>query len=403
MNGNYIRAAVAVPGVWFVFLGSVQLSAGTPDPSASTAGSEFAFRLARELAQGQPSANIFISPYSISAALQMVRNGAAGETRKEMDQTLALAPVPGDVLAKAYHETDRSIRSDADSALLNIANSIWYAPNVELKPEFLALNKEFYHAKLNALDFTDPRASGMINKWVDQETRGRIKKLFDGPLSGGTGAVLANAIYFKGAWERKFDEKMTQDRPFNLQYRQQKTVPMMERSGSFSYLETEDFQAVSLPYTGSRLRLFVLLPARESTPVNLLSNLNGGKWKNEILPRFQTREGMVRLPKFRLEFGAELKPTLMAMGMQRAFGSAADFSGMSTQALRLDAVKHKAFVEVNEEGTEAAAATGAAVALVSAAPVRPKPFQMIVDRPFLFAIEDARTSSILFMGVVVDP
>ena len=243
----------------------------------------------------------------------------------------------------------------------------------------------------------------MINKWVDQETRGRIKKLFDGPLSDATGAVLANAIYFKGTWENKFDEKKTEDRPFNLQYQQQKPVPMMEQSRRFPYLETEGFQAVSLAYAGSKLRMFVLLPSKDSNPLNLLSNLNGGNWKTDTLPRFQTREGMLRLPKFRLEFGTELKPSLMALGMQRVFGGGADFSAMATEPMRLDAVKHKAFVEVNEEGTEAAAATGAAIALVSAAPPKPKPFQMIVDRPFVFLIEDASSGSILFAGAVVEP
>jgi serpin B len=320
-----------------------------------------------------------------------------------MDQTLALTGIGSEDLAKAYRETDSSIRKDASTALLNIANSIWYAPGVQLKPAFLALNRDFYHAKLNTLDFTDPRASGMINKWVDQETRGRIKKLFNGPLSGATGAVLANAIYFKGSWENKFEESRTQDRPFNLQYQQQKTVPMMEQSRSFRYLETNGLQAVRLPYAGSKLGMYVLLPAKESSPLNLLSNLDGGKWKNEILAQFAARDGMLRLPKFRLEFEAELKPSLTALGMSRAFTDGADFSAMAAEPMKVDAVKHKAFVEVNEEGTEAAAATGALMVPTAAMPQPLKPFQMIVDRPFLFVIEDAPTHSILFMGVVVDP
>lgn len=403
MNNRHGKTGITGFGLCLALCGSVGTQAGTTNETAAAASNEFAFRVARQLAREQASANVFVSPYSISTALQMVRNGAAGETRKEMDRALALTDMNPEDLAKAFRDVDRSIRKDASHAVLNIANSIWYAPNIQLKPEFLSLNKDFYHAKLNALDFTDPRASGMINAWVDQETRGRIKKLFDGPLSDATGAVLANAIYFKGTWENKFEQSKTLERPFNLLYQHQKTVPMMEQSRRFRYLETAGFQAVWLPYTGSQLGMYILLPAKGSTPLNLLSNMNGGKWKNDILPRFQMREGMVRLPKFRLEFAAELKPTLMALGMRRAFEGGADFSAMASGAMRLEAVKHKAFVEVNEEGTEAAAATGAAVSLVSGEPVKEKPFEMIVDRPFFFAIEDAPTGAILFTGIVQEP
>jgi serpin B len=387
---------------WIALI-AVSAAAGTANQVVGDGTTEFAFRLVRQLAKEQPSANIFVSPYSISAALQMVRNGASGETRKEMDATLGFPGIETAELAKAYRDTDRTIRNDANNAVLSIANSIWYAPNLQLHPEFLSLNKDFYHAKLNALDFTDPRASGMINKWVNEETRGRITRLFDGPLSGATGAVLANAIYFKGRWENQFEQSRTMERPFNLVYQHQKTVPTMEQSRRFRYLESAGFQAVWMPYAGLKLGMYLILPAKQSSPFNVLSNMNAGTWKTDVLARFDSQEGMLRLPKFKLEFGAELKPTLAAMGLRSAFGSGADFSGMASGPMRLDAVKHKAFVEVNEEGTEAAAATGAAVALVSAAPVKPKPFQMIVDRPFLFAIEDSTTGAILFIGIVVDP
>jgi len=350
----------------------------------------------------RPNDNVFISPHSVSAALQMVWQGAAGETKTEMDQALALSNFKPEAAGAAYKELDASIKSAAAKIALNVANSIWYAPNIELKPQFRSLNQNFYGAKLSALDFTDPRSAGVVNSWVSEATRGKISKIVEPPLSSRTGLILVNAIYFKGNWEHTFDNKLTKDEPFHLRDGGQKQTRMMRQTRKFDYTECTAFQAIRLPYVGERLAMLVFLPGTNSSPNILLRGLTGNHWQGDILPLFQQREGTIVLPRFKLEFKADLVGSLKGVGIHRAFSSAANFSGIANTGLYISGVDHASFVEVNEEGTEAAAATQVTVALTSAVP-RARPFQMIVDRPFFFAIEDTVTHSILFMGLINDP
>jgi serine protease inhibitor len=372
-------------------------------PSLSQGNNAFAFSLVRELEKENRGENIFISPYSISTALQMVRAGAGGETKSEMDKVLGNGGSDGKALAKAYKDLDDSIRTSASNAVLNVANAMWYAPNIMLKPDYVSLNTDFYGAKLSALDFTDPRVSGVVNAWVEEATHGKIKKMVEGPMSGLTGAFLCNAIYFKDTWETQFDKKGTQERLFNLPYNQQKTVPMMYQRREFQYQETDTFQAVYLAYSGSHLGMYVFLPKKDADPQKILEQLRTSGWSAELAAKLRGREGTLGMPKFKMEYSAELKKPLMNLGMRRAFSPAsADFSGMTSTGLFVDRVKHKSFVEVNEEGTEAAAATGVVMKRLAERPGA-GPFQMIVDHPFFFLIEDRPSHTILFLGEVLDP
>jgi serpin B len=380
----------------------VVLAADQDVQALASANTAFGFALMKQVVNERPDANVFISPYSISAALQMLWQGAGGETKNEMDQALTLNGFKNEGVGAAYNALDKSIKAAGSNVVLNIANSIWYAPNVVLKPKFLTVNQNFYGAKLGPLDFTDPRSAGVVNSWVSEATHGKIPKLVEPPLSSMTGAFLANAIYFKGAWEHKFDSSATKEQPFHLQNAQQKQTPLMSQSRKFSYQETSVFQAVRLPYAGERLGMFVFLPATNSNPDKVLAGLNTDNWQQEIVPRFREREGTVLLPRFKLEFKADLIPALKAMGIHQAFTHAADFSGISETEMFVSGVEHASFVEVNEEGTEAAAATGITMRMTSVRPTV-KPFQMIVDRPFFFVIEDKLTHAILFMGVVNEP
>jgi serine protease inhibitor len=381
---------------------ALQAAADTAVEKLASANSSFGFSLMKQVIGERPDVNVFISPYSISAALQMVWQGAFGETKKEMEQALALDGFKAEAAGSAYKELDNSLKSAAAKITLNVANSIWYAPNIQPKPQFLSINNNYYAAKLSALDFTDPRSAGVVNSWVSEATHDKIKKIVEPPLSAMTGLILANAIYFKGNWEHKFDNSATREEPFHLQSGSQKHVPMMHQSRKFGYHEDDGFQAVRLPYVGGRLGLFVFLPATNSNPNKFLAGLSGDAWRERIMPKFQQREGTVALPRFKLEFKAELIQALKGMGMRQAFSSSANFSGISDTQLFVSSVDHASFVEVNEEGTEAAAATSVGVAITSAMPTV-RPFQMIVDRPFFFAIEDSTTHSILFMGTVNDP
>jgi serpin B len=382
-----------VPSLW----------AADPDlEKLASANTSFGFNLMKQLVDERPTDNVFISPYSVSAALQMVWQGAGGQTKSEMDHALSLSNLKPDSAGNAYKQLDTSIKSAAAEVALNVANSIWYAPNVELKPQFVSINQNFYGAKLSALDFTDPRSAGVVNSWVSEATHGKISKIVEPPLSSMTGLILANAIYFKGNWEHRFDNNATKDASFHLRDGSQKQTQMMRQSRKFSYQEDGGFQAIRLPYVGDRLAMLVFLPATNSTPNKLLADLNGEAWQQKIMPKFQEREGTIALPRFKLQFKVDLVQALKGMGIHEAFSSVANFSGIAKAGLYVSGVDHASFVEVNEEGTEAAAATEVRVALASAMPTI-KPFQMIVDRPFFFAIEDRSTRSILFMGLINDP
>jgi serine protease inhibitor len=393
-----------------VLAGMLMCVVGWPALAASPADGDrlaaadtgFAFGLVKELAREQPAKNVFISPYSISTVLQMVCNGAAGSTKQEMASVLGTSGLEAQALNQACKELDQSIRSAQSNVVLSIANAIWYRVGVELRPTFVSVNQDFFGAKMDALDFTDPRSSGIINTWADENTHGRIKQIISGSIPGDAQVILANAIYFKGSWERKFDPKATKERAFHLRDGRQPQVPMMAQSGEFQYQEGNGCQAVRLPYAGGRLAMCVLLPEPGSSAEKLLASLDAQVWQSQLRPRFLSRRGSLVFPCFKLEYGAELKRPLTAMGMTLPFSRGADFSGMSPTPLYLSEVRHKSFVEVNEEGTEAAAVTLGVMRHSSVQ--RPiAPFEMVVDRPFLFVIEDNLTNAILFVGVVFDP
>ena len=367
-----------------------------------SADTSFAFSLLKELANEQPARNVFISSYSISTVLQMVENGAAGNTREEMARVLGTSDMETGAFNKAHKDLDASVRSAQADVSLTIANAIWYSMGIEVKPAFAALNKDFYGASMDALDFTDPRTGGIVNAWVDKNTGGKIKNIVAGRFPGDTRMVLANAIYFKGKWQRTFDAKLTKPRAFHSSENRESQLLMMGQDGEFEYQEGNGCQAVRLPYKGRRLGMYVLLPEPGSSVAKLLGALNSQVWQEQLLRQMASRKGTIVLPRFKLEYGAVLNQSLKALGMKLPFSSSADFSGMSSNPSYLSEVKHKSFVEVNEEGTEAAAAT---IAVMKAVSVRPetKPFEMVVDRPFLFVIADQVTKAILFLGIVIDP
>jgi serpin B len=257
-------------------------------------------------------------------------------------------------------------------------------------------------AKLGGVDFKKPGSAQTINDWADKSTRGKIKNVVQWPLPSFTRMILANAIYFKGKWERPFDTNATKPHAFHPAGGGKKQAPTMWQRGRFSYQAGDGYQAVRLPYAGERLRMHIFLPDTNSSPAKVLAGLNGETWRDKILPQFTERQGTLALPRFKLNYDVELNHPLEALGMRIAFTPAADFSAMAGEPLHISAVKQKSFADVNEEGTEAAAVT--TVMMKSLAIMTPaKPFEMIVDRPFLLVIVDDETGSILFMGVVSDP
>lgn len=395
-----VRSCVLAAAFYSVTTGFGAASSANETTLAS-ANNGFAFKLLKQLAKDQRGANIFISSYSASTVLQMLCTGAGGQTRVEMQQVLGTAGVNPVALHEANRVIDAKLRSGDTNVILTTANALWYRKGTQLKSDFIACNQGYFGATVDTIDFNDARSVDVMNAWASEKTHGRINRIADGLVSPATELVLANAVYFKGKWQVPFDVKNTKERVFHLRGGRQPKIPMMEQARTFLHRRGTGYQAVRLPYQGWNLAMYVFLPDANSSPEKLLDIMNGDVWQRVTEPGFSDREGTVVLPRFKLEYDVELKPALKALGMRSAFAKA-DFSGLSSQPLFVSAVRQGTFVEVNEEGTEAAAATMLNMKM-GIVEEPPKPFEIIVDRPFLFLIEDKQTRTILFMGAVFNP
>ncbi|MCC5638255.1 serpin family protein [Nostoc sp. CHAB 5844] len=372
-----------------------------PDTKLVKANNKFGFKLFSEILKEESSEkNIFISPSSLAIALAMTYNGASGSTQQAMAKTLELQGMNLADINSNYANLKSLLENPDANVQLNIANSLWVNKDVSLRPDFLQRNQEFYKAKVANLDFQDASALSTINDWVNDNTRGKINKIVD-KIEPNQVLFLINAIYFKGQWSEKFDKNQTAEYPFYNASGQQKQHPMMSQEGEYKYYENEQFQAVSLPYgKDGKVSFYIFLPRQNSSLKTFYQNLNAENWE-KWLKQFNSREGLIRLPRFKTDYEVTLNDALKALGMQEAFTNQANFSGIGKN-LAISQVKHKTFVEVNEDGTEAAAATSVGIVATS---LRQKlePFRMIVDRPFFCAIRDNQTGSILFMGSILEP
>jgi serpin B len=371
--------------------------------------SAFAFKLYQALKGNE--GNLFYSPYSISLALAMTYAGASGETAQQMAATLQFM-LDQKRLHPAFNWLDAELASRGEGAQgkdgkgfrLNVANAIWGQKDYEFLPAFLDVLAENYGAGLRILDFiTETEKSRLaINDWVSDRTEGRIKDLIQpGAINELTRLVLTNAIYFNAAWDNPFNDKTTTNGPFYLLYGGQVTVPMMKQTESFGYTGGEGYQAVELPYDGGELSMVILLPA--SGNFEAFEGEFQAQQVDAIIKALKNTRVALTMPRFEFESKFSLKDTLADMGMPDAFSpDDADFSGMTgNRELFISDVVHKAFVAVDEAGTEAAAATAVIVGTTSA-PVDP-PVQVTMDRPFIFLIRDIETGAILFVGRVLNP
>ncbi|MDY0001340.1 MAG: serpin family protein, partial [Polyangia bacterium] len=281
-----------------------------------------------------------------------------------------------------------------------IANSVWYRQGFSVDQGFLDRNETYFDAEVSALDFSAPGAAEIINDWVDANTNGRITEIVDDPISEALVMFLINAVYFKGTWTLQFDPEDTQDEPFTTSGGAQVTVPMMRLHGDLLAFETSEVQAVDLAYGDGLYRMAVVLPRPGVTLESVVSGLDVTTWSTWI-SLLTEQEAELSLPRFELTYEASLAQVLSDLGMGAAFTpGGADFSGISPQAdLYISDVKHKTFLKVDEEGTEAAAVTSVEVGTTSV----PQIFTMRVDRPFLVVIHDTHTQSMLFMGRVGNP
>ncbi|MDZ7363921.1 MAG: serpin family protein [candidate division KSB1 bacterium] len=374
----------------------------TVDNRLVAANTQFSFKLFDKIVKQDAGKNIFISPASVTMALAMIYNGAGGGTQEAMARALALQGMSLPEINQAQAALRAMLARTDPNVQLTIANSLWAGKGVAFKTEFLKRNQDFFAAKITNLDFATPGAAATMNEWVNQQTNGKINKIVD-TIPGETILYLINAIYFKGRWSTQFDKAKTKDGQFTLLNGAKKKHPMMSQSGRFPYYENEKFQAISLPYGDGRVSLYVFLPNKNSNLNALQAELSAEKWES-WMPQFRSTEGNITLPRLKLEYEMVLNNALKTLGMEAAFDpQRANFAAMCSTSpganVFLGEVKHKTFVDVNEEGTEAAAVTSGGMRVTAFIP----PFTMIVDRPFFSAIRDNQTGTILFIGSIVEP
>ena len=363
----------------------------------------FAFDLYAQL-KNEPG-NLFLSPYSISTALAMTYAGAQEQTAEQMAQALNFS-LPQAHLHGAFGYLIKQINRQAEAGDydLSVANALWLQQDYEFLAMYLGLVSAHYEAALERVDFvrqTEPSRQ-RINDWVARQTEGKIEDLIpEGAVHRLTRLVLTNAIYFKGDWAQQFDPDKTQEADFTVSPDKTVKAPLMHQQDDFRYAQTDTLQILELPYKGKALSMLVLLPDKADGLAALEAKLNAenlSQWQQQM----RQREVIVYLPRFEITSQFGLSDTLSAMGMPDAFTENANFSGMDgTRELFISDVLHKAFVEVNEEGTEAAAATGVIVGITSRSLLQPPIFR--ADRPFIFLIKDNATGSILFLGRLADP
>ena len=366
-----------------------------------TADNQFGFNLFKTVNTADTGESLFISPLSVSMALGMTRNGAAGETKQAMQSVLAFDNMSDEEINQSYRSLiDLLVHLDP-KVTMQIANSIWTRQGMTFSDDFLNTNKTYFDAFVQTLDFHDANSVAIINNWVKDNTNGKIEKIAD-KIDAEAVMFLINAIYFKGTWTLEFDKDLTGDAPFHLADGSETTVRMMHLTGDLDYFENDLFQAVDLPYGDQLYSMMILLPKPDTDIddlVNLLNAENWQLWNNNL----NTTSIDLSLPKFKLEYEDSLKDVLTALGMGIAFDAdRADFSRMLSvqkKGLFLTNVKHKTFVEVNEEGTEAAAVTSVEVGRTSV----PERIRVNVNHPFLFIIRDHNSGAIIFMGKMLKP
>lgn len=373
----------------------------TVDTELTQAQLDFGFALFGQLRQAAPDENVLVSPTSVALALAMAYNGAGGETQAAIADALNVQGLDIDQLNAGNQALTEYLTQLDPEVAIEIANSLWVNDNLPVRADYIERMQTTYAAEVAALDFGQPAAADRINAWVKEKTRDRIPSMVE-DLPADQLLVLVNAVYFKGAWSEAFDPARTTDRPFTLASGETIQHPLMAQQDDYLYAETDQFQAVSLPYGNGTLSFEVILPAPGTDLATLSAQLTPQTWES-WMGQLRSRPGQLQLPKFQFEYEADLIPTLQALGMGIAFEDGADFSGLTELDAFINQVRHKTFIEVNEEGTEAAASTAIGIMPTSIALPPNPPFEMVVDRPFLAAIRDRNTGTVLFLGAIVDP
>jgi serpin B len=357
----------------------------------------FGLKLFSRINGVEQSKNVFISPFSVSMAIGMALNGADGATLDSMKQVLERSNLTLQEINDSYKNIS-SILTHLDSKVVfQIANSIWYKNDLEVLPTFLNDCRTYFDAEAASLDFDSPSAVETINNWVNSKTSGKIPTILN-QISPEEVMFLINAIYFKGTWSYQFDPSKTIDTTFTPSLGNTVPCKMMKQKARYAYHATDQLQIIDLPYGDRLFSMTIILPQEGMNIDQFAAELTQQQW-DAMVHSLDSAEVELSMPKFKLEYEKTLNDELIAMGMGIAFGDFANFSRIAQASLFITNVKHKTFVEVNEEGTEAAAVTSVGVGITSV----PSIPSMHIDHPFIFAIREHKSGTILFIGKIVNP
>ncbi len=366
------------------------------------ADNEFGLEVFQKIREASSEENIMISPLSISVAFAMAYNGADNDTKTEMEKAMKLNGLTTEQINNSYKMLISALQSLDKDVVFEIANAIFYADGFSVKPDFLNINKTVYDAEVEKLNFSSPSAVQTINNWVADKTHDKIKSIID-QLSPLDRMVLLNAIYFNGIWTNKFDEKGTHLLNFTIASGSNQEIPMMKKEEKLDYTSNSLFSAIKMPYGKGQYNMIVMLPGEGKNSQDVINSLSATNWKN-WLKGFETKNPVVvTMPRFKFAFETKLNSVLTEMGMAKAFQpKIANFSKISDEDLYISSAVHKSFIDVNENGTEAAAVTSITFTTTSIGNEPPKTY-FTVNKPFVFAITEKDTNAILFIGEVQKP
>lgn len=377
----------------------VQIDLTTSQKTLITSQNSFSVDIFRKVLESSTeSENIIISPLSISTALSMTLNGATGATRDSMLKALRMNGLSPENINSSYKDLTPALLNVDKRVLISVANSVWTEKNFVVKKPFTDILTQFYSTEEKSFDITDPLVPKQVNSWIESKTNGLIKNMLD-QLDQNTVMLLINAIYFKGKWNSQFDKANTASGQFFQNGGTVIQVPFMKQTSDFKIYAGDTFSMAEFPYGQGNFVMDVILPSDKNGLSNLLPLISTNSLNN-WLDQMSERKTIVSFPKFKYGYKKELKDILTGMGMGIAFSDNADFSDIADLALKISIVLHQAFIETNEEGTEAAAATVVGI-VATAAPAGPFVFNM--DHPFLYIIREKTTNTVLFMGRVVNP
>mgnify|MGYP006277232955 CR=1 FL=1 len=379
--------------------GIKEIKLSATDNSVVNASNQLGFDMMQDIvANAEEHENLLISPLSVSYALNMTHNGAKEETKTEMAQSMNLEGIPLPEVNESYRHLTESLQNADDKVTMEIANSIWYRDTYPVEDEFIQVNQDYYDAEVSPIDFSNTEAAKeTMNNWVANKTHDKIDKIVEyiNPLDV---MFLMNAVYFKGQWKHTFNKDKTTQRSFYPRDGEMIQVPTMNIEKDFPFLENDFCTGVELPYGRGNFSMVLLLPDEGQQPEDIINNLSSDSWDN-LLNTADTTEILVSLPKFKFSYNKMLNQTLKNLGVEKAFDeNEANFEKINRNGdLYISRVNHKSFIDVNEEGTEAAAVTSVGVTTTSMPP------NISFNRPFMFAIREQSTNTVLFSGIVERP